>query len=313
MSDARPAETTPPPPAPPVRGQGKTAWVGLFLILGILGGLTVLFVMTDAAVFRGRYMVRTFVSDAGGIRGGDPVRMRGVNIGRVKRFMIQPNGTVGIDLEIEGEYKIPTDSQVKLSSAGPLGGMKADVIPGIAPTNAKYGDTLGGQTEKGLEEMTAQAGDVLARVQKLLADQTIANVSGSTAELQTLLKQMNGAVTEQRKELVVLMASLQRSSSSLEKAVAAPELERSIKRLDGISAKMDDVTQTLDRGTRSMESVAGRIDKGEGSLGKLTKDDALYDDMSKAALNISQATENITKLTEEIRRNPKKYLKVSVF
>jgi ABC-type transporter Mla subunit MlaD len=101
--------------------------------------------------------------------------MRGVNIGRVKRFMIQPNGTVGIDLEVEGEYKIPVDSQVKLSSAGPLGGMKADIIPGIAPTNAKYGDTLAGQTEKGLEEMTAQAGDVLTRVQKVLADDTIAN------------------------------------------------------------------------------------------------------------------------------------------
>jgi phospholipid/cholesterol/gamma-HCH transport system substrate-binding protein len=313
MSDARPADTTPPPPAPPVRGQGKTAWVGLFLIVGILGALTVLFVMTDAAIFRGRYMVRTFVSDAGGIRGGDPVRMRGVNIGRVKRFVIQPNGTVGIDLEIEGEYKIPTDSQVKLSSAGPLGGMKADVIPGIAPTNAKYGDTLAGQTEKGLEEMTAQAGDVMTRVQKLLADDTISNVNGSTAELHALLKEMNAAVVGQRKELTLLTASLQRSSASLEKVVAAPELERSIKRLDGISAKMDEVTQTLDRGSRSMESVAARTDKGEGSLGKLTKDEALYDDMSRAAASISQATENINKLTEEIRRNPKKYLKVSVF
>lgn len=313
MSDARPAETTPPPQAPPVRGQGKTAWVGLFLIIGILGGLTVLFVMTDAAIFRGRYMVRTFVSDAGGIRGGDPVRMRGVNIGRVKRFMIQPNGTVGVDLEIEGEYKIPIDSQVKLSSAGPLGGMKADVMPGIAPTNAKYGDTLAGVTEKGLEDMTAQAGDVMARVQKLLADDTISNVNSSTAELHALLKEMNAAVAGQRKELMLLTQSLQRSSASLEKAVAAPELERSIKRLDAISAKMEEVTGTLDRGTRSMENVAARMDKGEGSLGKLTKDDALYDDMSKAALSISQATENINKLTEEIRRNPKKYLKVSVF
>lgn len=311
MSDARPAETT--PPAPPVRGQGKTAWVGLFLIVGVVGVLTVLFVMTDAAIFRGRYMVRTFVGDAGGIRGGDPVRMRGVNIGRVKRFLIQPNGTVGIDLEVEGEYKIPTDSQVKLSSAGPLGGMKADVLPGIAPTFAKYGDTLAGSTEKGLEEMTAQAGDVMTRVQKLLADDTISNVNGSTAELHALLKEMNAAVVGQRKELMLLTQSLQRSSASLEKVAASPELETSIKRLDAISAQMKDVTGTLDRGTRSMENVAARLDKGEGSLGKLTKDEALYDDMSRAAASISQATENINKLTEEIRRNPKKYLKVSVF
>ena len=191
--------------------------------------------------------------------------------------------------------------------------MKADVVPGVAPTFVKYGDTVAGFTEKGLEDITAQAGDVMARVQKLLADQTIANVNGSTTELHALLKEMNKAVVEQRKELILLTQSLQRSSAGLEKVVAAPELERSIKRLDGISLKMDEVTQTLDRGTRSMENVAGRVDKGEGSLGKLTRDEELYDNLSRAALSASQATENINKLTEEIRRNPKKYLKVSVF
>jgi phospholipid/cholesterol/gamma-HCH transport system substrate-binding protein len=153
----------------------------------------------------------------------------------------------------------------------------------------------------------------MARVQKLLADQTIANVNGSTAELHALLKEMNAAIVGQRKELTQLTQSLNRTSASLEKSVGAPELERSIKRLDGISAQMEEITKTLDRGTRSMESVAARMDKGEGSLGKLTKDDALYDDMSRAAVASSQATENINKLTEEIRKNPKKYLKVSVF
>jgi phospholipid/cholesterol/gamma-HCH transport system substrate-binding protein len=272
----------------------------------------VLFVMTDAAIFRGRYIITTHVGDAGGIRSGDPVRMRGVNIGRVKKFVIS-HDDVAVDLEVEGEYKIPTDSQVKLSSAGPLGGMKADVIPGVATTYVKYGDTVAGITEKGLEDMTAQAGDVMARVQKLLADDTIANVNGSTTELRALLGELNRTVIEQRKELVALTTSLRRSSGSLEKTMSAPELDRSIKRLDGISSRMDEVTQTLDRGTRSLETVMARIEKGEGSLGKLTRDDALYDNMSRAALSASQATENINKLTEEIRRNPKKYLKVSVF
>ncbi len=317
MSDRNPDDDQPLPPAPPVRGQGKTAWVGLFLIVGILGVLAVLFVMTDAAIFRGRYIINTTVDDAGGIRRGDPVQMRGVNIGRIMGFKISPAG-VRVELEIEGEFDIPKDSQVSLVSAGLLGGMKADVVPGQATTFVKYGDSLPGRTEKGLadldtEQLGTQAEDVMARVQKLLADQTIANVQGSTAELHGLLKEMNAAIVGQRRELTLLTQSLQRSSAALEKSVGAPELERSIKRLDAISAQMEQVTGTLDRGTRSMENVTARMDKGEGSLGKLTKDEALYDDMSRAAASISQATENINKLTEEIRRNPKKYLKVSVF
>jgi phospholipid/cholesterol/gamma-HCH transport system substrate-binding protein len=316
MTDRKP-DDEPLPPAPPTRGQGKTAWVGLFLIVGILGVLVVLFVMTDAAIFRGRYIINTTVDDAGGIRRGDPVQMRGVNIGRIMGFKISQAG-VRVELEIEGEFDIPTDSQVSLVSAGLLGGMKADVVPGQATTFVKYGDSLPGRTEKGLadldtEQLGTQAEDVMARVQKLLADQTIANVQGSTAELHGLLKEMNAAIVGQRRELTVLTQSLQRSSAALEKSVGAPELERSIKRLDAISAQMEQVTGTLDRGSRSMENVAARMDKGEGSLGKLTKDEALYDDMSRAAASISQATENVNKLTEEIRRNPKKYLKVSVF
>jgi phospholipid/cholesterol/gamma-HCH transport system substrate-binding protein len=305
------------PPAPPTRGQGKTAWVGLFLVVGVIGVLTVLFVMTDAAIFRGRYIISTNVDDAGGIRKGDPVQMRGVNIGRIMGFEISKAG-VKVALEIEGEFKIPTDSVVSLESAGLLGGMKANVVPGSATTFVGYGDALPGKTEKGLadvdtEQLSNQAEDVMARVQKLLADQTIANVNGSTAELHALLKEMNATIVGQRKELTQLTQSLNRTSASLEKSMGSPELERSIKRLDGISAQMEEITKTLDRGTRSLESVSARMDKGEGSLGKLTKDDALYDDMSRAAVSISQATENINKLTEEIRKNPKKYLKVSVF
>ena len=277
--------------------------------------LTVLFVMTDAAIFRGRYIISTNVDDAGGIRRGDPVQMRGVNIGRIMGFEISQGG-VKIALEIEGEFKIPTDSKVELVSAGMLGGMKADIIPGTATTVVGYGDSLQGRTEKGLadlDQLSGQAEDVLARVQKLLADDTIGNVNASSLEMRKLLGELSSAVTEQRKELVSLTQSLRRSSAGLEKTANAPELERSIKRLDAISARMDEVTQTLDRSTRSMETVMARIEKGEGSLGKLTKDDELYDNMSRAALNVSQATENINKLTEEIRRNPKKYLKVSVF
>jgi phospholipid/cholesterol/gamma-HCH transport system substrate-binding protein len=315
MPDTTPGQEPLPPP-PPVRGQGKTAWVGLFLVVGIIGILTVLFVMTDAAIFRGRYIISTNVQDAGGIRKGDPVQMRGVNIGRIMGFEISQGG-VKISLEIEGEFKIPVDSKVELVSAGMLGGMKADIIPGTATSFVGYGDTLQGQSQEGagadLDKLSGQAEDVLARVQKLLADETIGNVNASTVEMRNLLVELSSAVKEQRKELMGLTTSLRKSSAGLEKTANAPELERSIKRLDGISARMDDVTQTLDRGTRSMESVLARIEKGEGSLGKLTKDDELYDNMSKAALNVSQATENINKLTEEIRRNPKKYLKVSVF
>jgi phospholipid/cholesterol/gamma-HCH transport system substrate-binding protein len=50
----------------------------------------------------------------------------------------------------------------------------------------------------------------------------------------------------------------------------------------------------------------GRMERGEGTLGKLSKDDSLYNNLNSAVTNLSQ-------LTNDIRANPKKYLSVSVF
>jgi phospholipid/cholesterol/gamma-HCH transport system substrate-binding protein len=48
------------------------------------------------------------------------------------------------------------------------------------------------------------------------------------------------------------------------------------------------------------------VDRGEGTLGKLTKDDKLYNNLNEAAVNFS-------KLAEDIRKQPKKYINLKIF
>ena len=63
-------------------------WVGVLAILGVLSTLLLLFTLTSPAMLRGRYSINGMIADAEGIRRGDPVQMRGVNIGRIKGFKI---------------------------------------------------------------------------------------------------------------------------------------------------------------------------------------------------------------------------------
>jgi phospholipid/cholesterol/gamma-HCH transport system substrate-binding protein len=311
------------PPAPPPRGAGQTAWVGLFLVVGLVATLGALLILTDAAIFRGRYIIITHVPDAGGIRRGDPVQMRGVNVGRVQRFRISPEG-VEVRLEIEGEYAIPKDSYVQLTSAGLLGGMVADIVPGHSTEMLKYGDTLSGRSEAALADTTTklanQAEDALARINTMLSQETIGNVQGSARDVRQLLQQLSTTVAEQRRQLNTLTASLQRSSSGLEKVTTAPELQATVKRLDATTRQMQTITASLDRSTASMEAVMGRVQRGEGTLGKLTADETLYNNLNQASVNLNRATQDARKLTEQtskliedIQKNPRKYFKFSVF
>jgi phospholipid/cholesterol/gamma-HCH transport system substrate-binding protein len=300
----------------PVRRREGVAWVGVFLILGVVTVLGLLFAMTEPAMFRGRYIVGSAVTNAGGMRRGDPVQMRGVPIGRVLSLEISPQG-VAMRLEVEGQYRIPKDSHLEIKSGGIMQGMIADVVPGTSSEYLRSGDFLPGTSSAGLNDVFAnlndQAQNVLSRVQSLLSEETVSNVHDSAAETARLLRQLNATVGEQRKELNALTASLRKSSEGLEKVTAGPELERSVKRIDEVTARMGEVSASLDRSSKQVEGIIGRMDRGEGTLGKLSRDAALYDNLTQAAHNINQASINVNKLTEEIRRNPKKYLKLSVF
>lgn len=304
------------PTLPPSKFRDRELWVGIFVILGITAILTALFALTDATLFRGRYIVQTVVKDAGGIRRGDPVQMRGVNIGRVTRFEIGTDGVI-VSLEIEGEYPIPSNSQVELRSSGLLGGMVANVIPGSSTEDASWNDMLSGSVEKGIfdnvDDLQLQANTTLVQVQKLLNEQTVQNIREGSDDLQKLLRQLHEMTTEQRGELVALTQSLRRSAQTLEKTVASPEIDRSVKRIDAIIGKLDSMTTPLGRATGLLENILSRVDKGEGSLGKLAHDEALYDNMSASAASIKKAADEFASLAADIQANPKKYVKLSLF
>jgi phospholipid/cholesterol/gamma-HCH transport system substrate-binding protein len=310
------SQEKPLPPMPTLRGKDHELIVGIFVVLGVAAILTALFTLTDASLFRGRYEITTIVPNAGGIRKGDPVQMRGVNIGRIKSFVIDRE-TVAVRLEIEGEYKIPKDSRCELKSAGLLGGMAADVVPGSSPEFLRGGDTIPGSIGTGVfdkvNELSGDAEKALDRVQALLSETTVKSVEASSVELNRLLKQLQEVTAEQRKELLVATRSLRKSAEGLEKATAGPELEHTIKQMDSITRKLDVVTASLDRSAKSADIVLGRLERGEGLLGRMSKEDTLYVNANEAVANLNKAVTEITKLTQDIRREPKRYLKISVF
>jgi phospholipid/cholesterol/gamma-HCH transport system substrate-binding protein len=290
--------------------------VGLFVIAGIAATVIALFTLTDASMFRGRYVVTTVVQNAAGIRKGDPVLMRGVNIGRVQRFDIDRD-KVAIRLEVEGEYRIPRDSRVEIKGQGLLGSMVADVIPGESSELMRDGDVMPGGLGAGMFDkvntLSASADKALERVQALLSESTVKNIESGSTELNRLLQDLRATVAEERGELKALTTNLRETSESLHKATAGPELEQTVKRMDSITKQLDLVSASLTRSSRSAESVMGRIDRGEGVLGKLSKDDALYVNANEAVMSLGKAAQEVAKLTEDLRRQPKRYVNLSLF
>lgn len=302
----------------PSRSANREVKVGLFVLIGVAAFLIAIFTFTDVGTFRGRYYLFTAVDNAGGMRRGDPVQMRGVNIGRVVEFGMAP-GTPGvrIRMEIENEYRVPAGSRAEVQSSGLLGGMVVNIIPSASTQEAEDGAEIPGKTAAGLFDTAAglgtRADTVLMRANQLLAPGTTAAIGQSAVELQALIAELNGVAVEQRKQLTALSASLRRSSANAELATGGvarlttgPELQRSIAHIDSLTAQLDLTTRNLNTASTSLNSVLGRMDRGEGTLGKLSRDDSLY-------VNLNQAVVNLKTLVADFQANPKKYINVSVF
>jgi phospholipid/cholesterol/gamma-HCH transport system substrate-binding protein len=304
------------PPPPPPRGRHREIWVGLFVVAGLLATVVTLAVMTDAALFRGRYILTSNVPNASGIRKGDPVQMRGVNIGRILSFTIGGQG-VDLRLEIEGEYPIPKDSRIEIKASGLLGGMVAEVIPGSSSEPAKWGDRIAGATGVGLfdkmDDLASETDKVARRVQQLLSDDMVRDLQGSAAGARSSLESLQAMLKEQRGELRSLSVSLKRSAEGLEKVTTGPELESITKRVDALTTRLEGTLATFDRSSTSLEKVLARMDKGEGTLGKLSTDDTLYRNASEATANLNKATIELNKLLADFQAHPKKYINLEIF
>src|SRR5687767_2009766 len=135
----------------PIRSPRRDVYAGVFVVIGILATIAVLFVITDPGTFQGRYRVSTVLPDAEGIRKGDLVRMKGVNVGRITDFRFEGRG-VRVSLELMSEYPIPADSRVSIVSGGLLQPMVAELQPGTSRQLMRPGTELPYVPEEGMAE-----------------------------------------------------------------------------------------------------------------------------------------------------------------
>ncbi len=299
--------------AVPQESGAKNARVGVFVLLGLVSFVIVLFWMTDPATFRGRYKVVTTVTDAGGVRAGDPIQMYGINLGRVHDFELTEPGRVDITMEIEGRWEIPVDSRARFGASGIFGGRTLVIEPGESSQMLQAWDTIPGESAAGegmlgaVDELSGQAGSVMERINQLLDQQTIGSVQGSAQEMEVLLTELSAIANEQRGGLRELTESLRRSAAGLEEASAAgPEIASAIARADSAMAQLESTSRTLDGAAASLREVLGRIERGEGTLGRLSTDEALY-------VSLHTAAQSLNALLVDLQENPRKYISLSIF
>ena len=254
-----------------------------------------------------------------GLSKSAPVTINGLKVGKIQNIGFEnQEGRLVVEFTVENDFDFSKNSLVRIYSSGLIGGKSLGIYPEYDRNNlAKSGDTLNGEVEKGmLDAVTERLGPLEEKV------------NGTLATLDTLLLSFTAIVDEEtQNNLKQAIASLRSSSKSFEGITAnvdgllgenKEKLNRTFTNLDvtaGNFAKLSDslaqietgqMVKDLEQVTSQLNTLVTRVENGEGSVGKLLKDDKLYN-------NLEGASRQLEQLLQDMKLNPKRYVHFSLF
>ncbi len=326
-----------------MRPRAQVRWlqlkVGLVIIAAVAGILVAIMNLNEGmGLFRQQATFRALVDDSHGIKVGAPVRLNGVDTGNVIRIAIDSSsGKVSLTFTINQDIVplLRRDAAVLIRPMGLLGDKYLELLPGTPKEPPlQNGSVLTGQAESDITGLADSATATLENVNRSLKDlQTILTGlkegKGTAGKLVTDPALFDHTTTFLRKAEAVsdkatqLLARIEKGEGTLGRlvmdrafydraAAAVDELQKVaalLNRPDGSLGRLardPSLYQRLDSITTKSEVLVERIERGDGTLGKLVTQDQLYQRADKVLTEMEN-------LLADVRKNPTKYFKFSVF
>jgi phospholipid/cholesterol/gamma-HCH transport system substrate-binding protein len=123
------------------------------------------------------------------------------------------------------------------------------------------------------------------------------------------MRELQTVIESESQSLERMIRSLSQLSARLDAATDSGRIERTAASIDTLTARLAGASADLDETSRSLASILGKIDRGEGSIGRMVNDPELYESLTATLENLQAASEEVALLTKDVRESPEKYLK----
>ncbi|WP_106792099.1 MlaD family protein [Aquimarina sp. Aq78] len=292
---------------------------------GILAICAIALLIFGYSFLKGKNLLendRTFYAIYDNVEGlipSSPVTINGMVVGQVVSISFaDTKGNLVVEFNVDSDFSFSKNSMAKVYGGGLIGGKSLAIMPIYEQgLEAKDKDTLPGKIEAGLLELV---NDKLAPLQEKL--------EAAITDADTLLNSVNGILNVDNKnnlnsifkDLSVTVKNFKGASSSLNTILSGNEekLNNTFTNLDKMSTNLNKVSDSLaqinvaklgkdlEKVLTNFEKISKDINSGRGTVGKLLKDDKLYD-------NLEKTSKQLELLIQDLRLNPKRYVHISVF
>jgi phospholipid/cholesterol/gamma-HCH transport system substrate-binding protein len=255
-----------------------------------------------------------------GLKPSTAITINGFQVGKVKSITFKGDGSAKllVTLMIDNDFQFSKNSTAQIHDLGLIGGKGVEIIPIFdgAPVAAS-GDYLKTNVKAGITELVnkrltplqekieavmVNVDSLLTNVNVLFDEDTKNNITGSIKDLSATISNfkeasssVNSLIASNDDKLGRTIANFENTSANFSK------LSDSLAKID-LSRTIEDFQNTITR----VDNLLANVENGNGSIGKLLKDESLYN-------NLEGASQQLKQLLEDIKLNPKRYVHFSVF
>lgn len=295
--------------------------LGIFFALAIIAGIIVLEMAGGFEKLKGGYRIYAYFKNVHELREGDPIKMAGLQVGRVESMAIT-NDRVRVTLKLNSGVIVKDDSKATIRFTSVLGGQNYVSID--------FGSEKGVKLEPESVIETYEQPDINTLMSKLDNVATgIENVTKSfsgdridnlVGPLTDFIKQNSGKLGAIFGNLQTISENIANGKGTMGKLVTDDALYNSVlatvtnfeatavdikgaaSQASNMLAKGETVIDNVNQLITNANSIVQKINSGQGTIGKFATDEKLYADAAEAMANLKEILLKVNKGTGTVSK-----------
>lgn len=277
--------------------------VGAIVLIGFAVFLVGMFWLTGRSIGSTGISVDVMFESVAGLKQGDPVLISGVKKGRVARVNLERVKSVRVTLEISKDVAPHIDASAAIGSMDLFGAKFIDYSPGAREEMLARGRVITGTNAPDITDVAqgvaTRANELMENAANVVSDrlgEDIHNTLVVTQRAMTALSNMPEGpfIRQTTRTLEATEKVMQRVDSMLGSGTGAS--------IDSVSRNLARLTDHLSHTTTQLDTLLSRMNRGEGTLGKLASDSMMY-------RNLTDLSRALTELLTDLKEHPDKYMK----